>query len=126
MIASDIMTKEPVYAEATETVAQIKQKLFTLDVRHIPVVDAGELVGFLSDRDLDGGEMPPGSFFQQPVSHMMQSDVVYVHPETEVAEIIRLLVEHKIGAVPVVDPLDSKLVGIVSYIDVLRAARELF
>lgn len=33
--------------------------------------------------------------------------------------------EHKVGAIPVVRPGTQELVGIVSYIDVLRAVREL-
>jgi CBS domain-containing protein len=35
------------------------------------------------------------------------------------------MIEHRIGAVPVVEPGSAKLVGIVSYVDALRAARDL-
>jgi acetoin utilization protein AcuB len=48
-----------------------------------------------------------------------------VDPETEVSEAIDLMIEHRIGALPVVEPDSTKLVGIVSYVDVLRAARDL-
>lgn len=57
----------------------------------------------------------------QPVSEVMSSDVIVVTPATEVVEIIDLMTENRIGAVPVVDN-DSHLAGIISYVDVLRAA----
>lgn len=43
-----------------------------------------------------------------------------------VCDVIDLMIEHRIGAVPVVELDGSKLLGIVSYLDVLRGARELF
>jgi acetoin utilization protein AcuB len=51
--------------------------------------------------------------------------VVTVNPESDVAEVIDLMIEHKIGAVPVVEADSTRLVGIVSYVDALRAARDL-
>jgi acetoin utilization protein AcuB len=55
----------------------------------------------------------------------MSSDVVTVNPETEVGEAIDLMIEHRIGALPVVEADSTKLVGILRYVDALRAAREL-
>lgn len=51
----------------------------------------------------------------------MSADVLYVTPATDVVEIIDLMSENRIGAVPVVDS-DSQVAGLVSYVDVLRAA----
>ena len=44
-------------------------------------------------------------------------------PDTPVAELLDLLVEEKVGAVPVLAPDTGELIGMVSYIDVLRAVR---
>jgi CBS domain-containing protein len=46
-----------------------------------------------------------------------------VRPDTPVAELLDILLEEKIGAVPVLAPDTGDLLGIVSYIDVLRAVR---
>ena len=54
----------------------------------------------------------------------MSSDVIYVEPETDLSEVVALLLEHKIGAIPVVQPDTRAVVGIVSYIDVLRAVQD--
>jgi CBS domain-containing protein len=54
-----------------------------------------------------------------PVSSVMTSDVVAVEVEDDVSLIIELMLDRKIGAVPVVDSEDM-LVGIVSYVDLLK------
>lgn len=59
-----------------------------------------------------------------PVVKVMSSDVITVDPEPELDEIVELLVEHRIGAVPVVRSGTREVIGIVSYIDVLRAVQD--
>jgi acetoin utilization protein AcuB len=59
------------------------------------------------------------------VVRIMSADVVAVDPEAELGEIVDLLVDNRIGAVAVVRPGTRELVGIVSYIDVLKAVRDL-
>jgi acetoin utilization protein AcuB len=113
------------------TVAEVWDLMRESEVRHVPVVDRGALVGMVSDRDLarfDIGRllMAEGAEALRhelgtPVVKVMTSDVIAVSPETGLAEIIELLVEHRIGAVPVVRPDSREVVGIVSYIDVLQA-----
>ncbi|MFB6352202.1 MAG: CBS domain-containing protein [Bradymonadaceae bacterium] len=39
---------------------------------------------------------------------------------------IDTMIDQKIGAIPIVDPLDGSLVGIVSYVDILREAYDFF
>jgi acetoin utilization protein AcuB len=60
-----------------------------------------------------------------PISEVMAADVVSVDSSESVESVIDAMLEYKVGAVPVVDRHSSELVGIVSYIDVLRYAREL-
>jgi acetoin utilization protein AcuB len=60
-----------------------------------------------------------------PVVNVMSSDVVFVEPDTALSEVIELMLERKIGAVPVVNPGSREVVGIVSYIDVLGAVQDL-
>jgi len=50
--------------------------------------------------------------------------VISLGTDASVSDVIELMIEQKIGAIPVVNPLDGTLVGIVSYIDVLRLAAE--
>ena len=54
----------------------------------------------------------------------MTSGLVVVDSDAEMEDVIDLLIEHRVGALPVVQPGTTQLVGIVSYVDVLRAVRD--
>jgi CBS domain-containing protein len=119
VIALDIMTENPARLGPTATVREAVVALQSLDVRHLPIVDEqGALVGMLSDRDLRGLSQ---AGLAARVADLMSADVLSVETDTEVEEIVALMLDAKIGAVPVVDG-DGALVGIVSYVDVLREA----
>jgi CBS domain-containing protein len=132
VIAQDLMTKNPARIAADAKVREAVDLLSSLDVRHLPVVnDQNEVVGMLSDRDLRGLTTPAVSAgeyegrvmraLDAKVAAVMSADVITVDVEADVYEVVDLMLDHKVGAVPVVDP-DGNLVGIISYIDVLRAA----
>lgn len=132
MVAEDLMTRDPMTAEPNTTIGEAIQMMRELDVRHLPVVQSGELIGMLSDRDLRGVSFVDvmedtdltalRRRLDGAVSEVMNSDLLQVTVETEVAEIVELMLEHRIGAIPVVETGSNELIGIVSYIDVLRAA----
>jgi acetoin utilization protein AcuB len=135
MLARDVMTPNPATVPPDATVAEVWDLMRQHAVRHMPVVDRGNLVGMLSDRDLthfdmsrllslEGAEALRRELGVRVVK-LMTADVVAVEPEAELGEIVDLLVENRIGAVAVVQPETQELVGIVSYIDVLEALRDL-
>ncbi len=136
MVVEEVMTKSPVVVQAEQSVQEVLATLLELDARHLPVLDDGDLVGIISDRDLRSFMLPELSALDSPeeakqrlaspVSGLMAGDVLSIGPETEVKDAIDLMLEQKIGAVPVVSADNGALVGIVSYVDVLRAARPLF
>jgi acetoin utilization protein AcuB len=130
---SEVMTDDVLYVEANASIRKAIAAMHDADIRHVPVLDAGELVGILSDRDLRQYEASiwddqdaidrMRDHLDGPVSQVMSSNLHMVGPEDDLVDAIELMVEHKVGAVPVVDPSTRELVGIVSYIDVLRHAR---
>ena len=135
MTARDLMTPNPVTVSPRATIAEVWDLMRELEIRHVPVVEDGALVGMLSDRDLarldvarlltaEGADALRREL-ATPVIEVMSSDVVFVELETELSEVVGLLIEHRIGAVPVVRPDTRDVVGIVSYIDVLRAVQDL-
>jgi len=135
MIVQEIMTRDPYVAFPSDSIRTVMTKLAEADVRHLPVTENGALVGIVSDRDLrevvpstqDSMERPHESerILARSITTLMSSDVVSVGPGDDVVDAIDLMIEHRIGAVPVVEGGTSMLVGIVSYVDALRAAREL-
>jgi acetoin utilization protein AcuB len=134
MVVAEIMSKNPFAVQVTESIDKVMAMLREADIRHLPVLEGDTLVGIISDRDVRSYELPAllelddpkraRNLLKTPVGDIMSSDVVSVNPETDVGELIDLMIEQKIGAVPVVDPDSTELVGIVSYIDALRAARD--
>src|SRR5919108_1663818 len=122
MQAQDVMTPNPATVSPQTSVADVWDLMRQHAIRHMPVVERGVLVGIVSDRDLADGLRRELS---TPVVKVMSSDVVDVDPDAELGEVVDLLVENRIGAVPVVRPETQELVGIVSYIDVLAAVRDL-
>ncbi len=114
------MTKNPTFVREQTKVGDAIDLLHTMEIRHLPVVnDEREVVGMLSDRDLRAVR-PDGMAVK--VSSLMSGDVLAVEEEDDVKEVVELMLENKIGAVPVVDG-EGVLVGIISYVDVLRCAR---
>ncbi len=123
LTARDLMTESPHVVDVTATLQTAIEKLHALDIRHLPVVDSdGALVGRVSDRDGRAYLAPyfSGVKIDASGATVRTSDVNAVDVEADAAEIVDLMLDHKIGAVPVVDG-DNPLVGIVSYIDLLRA-----
>ena len=135
MRAHELMTPNPVTVTPETSVAEVWDLMRELEIRHVPVVDGGALVGMLSDRDLarfDLGRLltAEGAVALRhdlgtPVVKVMSSDVIAVTPDTGLDEIVELLVEQRVGAIPVVRSDDTReVIGIVSYIDVLRALQD--
>ena len=135
MKARDVMTPNPITVTPQATLAEVWDIMREADIRHVPVVRGGVLIGMLSDRDLaslDVGRVltTEGAdalrrALGAPVVAAMSSDVISVEPETDLGDVIDLMIENKVGAIPVVLPDTRQVVGIASYIDVLRAVQEL-
>jgi len=135
LTAADIMTSDVVTISETSSLADALDLLSDLEIRHLPVVnESGEVVGMISDRDLRALGLSMTSDLESlekarrrldvAVSTIMSSDVLSIEPSADATEIIDLLLEERVGAVPVIDGDNDELVGIVSYVDVLRAIRE--
>ncbi len=131
MLTKDIMTENPVTATELMPVAEALALLFELDVRHLPVVRGRELAGIISDRDLRAFSAPSEDEAIEAleraraanVGSFMNTDPICVDPETDVKEVVELMLSNRVGAIPVCDLDTGDLVGIVSYVDVLRAVQ---
>ena len=131
MIARELMTPDPLTVTPQASIAEVWDLMREADVRHIPVVQADGLVGMVSDRDLGRvdiarllnveGASALRDELATPIVRVMTSQVIAVGPEADIGEVIELLIEHKIGAVPVVQAETREVLGIISYVDVLRA-----
>jgi acetoin utilization protein AcuB len=135
MKARDVMTPNPITLTPESTLAEVWDLMREADIRHVPIVQAGVLTGMVSDRDLasldvarvlttDGADALRRAL-ATPVVTIMSSDVIVVEMEDDLDDVIELMLEHKVGAIPVVRPGTRDVMGIVSYIDVLRGIQHL-
>ena len=97
-------------------------------IRHLPVLDGDRLVGIVSRHDLTRsalafalgyGERGRAKLLHTiAVKEVMRETPITVGPEQSVAQAARLLLDHRIGCLPVVE--EERLVGIVTTSDLLR------
>jgi acetoin utilization protein AcuB len=124
MLVRDIMTRPVVAIGPDEPISDVIALMAQRRLRHFPVVDAGRLVGIVSDRDLRtvGAEHPdarPGVGPRDPVRALMSTPVWTASPLDPIDEAAALLRRRAIGAMPVLD--EQELVGIVTASDFLGA-----
>ncbi|NER16820.1 CBS domain-containing protein [Spongiivirga citrea] len=87
-------------------------------IHHLPVEnDDGELVGLLTWKHMKEHAKKPEADSANLVSNIMIKDVITAEPETLISDAIRLMIEKKIGCLPVVR--DKDLVGIITVKDVI-------
>jgi acetoin utilization protein AcuB len=133
MLVSQRMTRDPVAVSPAQSLADALRLTREHRVRHLPVVDNGEVVGIVSDRDIRLAmpspltEPDPGRadfLAATPIHSVMSRSVITVGPYDAVEDAAQLMDRHHIGALPVVDA-HGGLLGILSETDVLHAFVEL-
>ena len=132
-VVTQIMTGSPVTLKPEDTLDLANDVISLGRIRHIPVVDAGRLVGLLSERDLMGAaashvfglKLKSKSALLKSVliRDVMKKRVVTVAPETSIKDAAHLMADKKIGCVPVVS--DGAIVGLVTTTDILRYVERL-
>jgi CBS domain-containing protein len=124
----DIMTTEVTTLERNDSLQLVKDIMTLGRVRHFPVIDDGKVVGVVSQRDLYkaslGSVMKYGEKAQRTflegiaVKEVMNEPVITIAPHASVQEAARLMMEKKIGCLPVLE--GPNLVGIVTETDMLK------
>lgn len=118
-----------------ETVEHARSLMARHRIRHLPVLEGKRLVGIITDRDVRCAMEPrpaPGRGARRTwvlppetrVADAMTPDPVTVTPATDIEEAARLLVERRIGCLPVVDSRGA-VVDIVSETDILLVFMEM-
>lgn len=113
---------------------QLARDIMTLGrVRHFPVIDDGTVVGVVSQRDLykaslgsvmKYGEKAQRTFLEGIAVKEVMSDLpITIAPHASVKEAARLMMEKKIGCLPVLE--GPRLVGIITETDMLKLVAEL-
>lgn len=129
MKVRDIMTISCISAPPTMPVLEARQLMLEKRIRHLLVTDGPKLVGIVTDRDIRLNLPSPATSLsvweinyllaRMTLSSVMTKNVVTVESGREATEAAQVMLDHKIGALPVVDR--GHLVGIITETDLLRA-----
>jgi acetoin utilization protein AcuB len=116
MLVGNRMTQEPITVEADELLIRASHKMQTGGFHRLPVVQAGKLVGIVTDRDLREHR---GHLEHTKINGVMNEKPVTVTPGTTLEQAAQIMLERQFGALPVVE--DGRLVGIITTSDILTA-----
>ncbi len=129
MIVSDLMTENVIALQQEEDLSIASDLMSENGIRHLPVIDStGELLGLISHRDLvkvayTTADYLPLSDLNQllrktKVKEIMVREIETVSPDTEIEEAGTIIMENKLGCIPVCD--GTHLVGILTESDFVR------
>lgn len=121
---SNFMTPKPVTIGVKATLATARVRMNEHGVRHLPVMHGAELVGLLSQRDIQLIEsLKDVNVTEARVDEAMTQDVLVVTPDTALAEVAKQMAQRKCGSAVVMHGRELK--GIFTTFDALRAIESL-
>ena len=118
------MTRTVVTITPDLSVADASDRMRTNTIRHLPVVQQGKLVGLIAERDLaliDGLSERKRDKIQ--VRQLMRIHPFMCGPDDSLIDVVRVMIEHKLGSVIVVE--QGVPVGVFTTIDAMRRLVEL-
>ena len=125
----DVMTSPAIVVAPQTPVPQASALMKERRIRHLPVIENGQLVGMVSRGDLREASISEAinadlyeiSFLlsRLPVSKLMTRQVVTISPDALIVDAVELMTDNKIAGLPVVDGTRS-VIGIVTESDLLR------
>lgn len=120
MKVRELMTRDPEFVKADETVSRAARIMRDVDVGIVPVVDdesGRRLRGVITDRDIAVRHVAEAHTEDCPVAEHMSEELAKATPEDEAEHIMDVMRRRRVRRVPIVEDGD-RLVGIVAQADV--------
>ncbi|MEJ5330323.1 MAG: CBS domain-containing protein [Desulfobaccales bacterium] len=127
MKVRDIMVKEVATLDVNDELSLANDIMRLGRIRHLPVVDGARLVGIISERDLFRSSLAQALGYETKatrelmkslrIKDVMVTKVITVSPDTDLKTAVKMMVDHKIGCLPVVE--GDRLIGLVTETDIL-------
>ncbi len=134
MLVKERMTRNPVTVDEDASMHDALRLMHERKIRRLPVLRAGRLVGMVSEKDLLYASPSPATSLsvfeinylvaQIKVKQLMSQTLVTVHEDTPLEEAARIMVDNKVGGLPVVNE-SGDLVGIITETDLFKIFLEL-
>lgn len=133
MQVRDYMTPDPITLSPGDTLRRARELINEHGLRRFPVLEGDELVGIVTDRDVRQADISSAVMQERryvdyildriQVGGIMTPNPITVSPDTPLEEAARLILENKIGGLPVLK--EGRLVGILTESDLISALIEL-
>lgn len=133
MQVKDYMTPHPIVLAPDDTLRKAGQLMQEHQLRRFPVIEGGQLVGIVTDRDVRSAGMSSAVMQERryveylldriQVGGIMTPHPITVNPETPLKEAAAIILEKKIGGLPVVD--GEELAGMITETDLIKALMDL-
>jgi CBS domain-containing protein len=127
MKVKDVMVKEVATLDVNDELSLANDIMRLGRIRHLPVVDGTRLVGIISERDLFRTSLAQALGYATKdtrdvmkglrIKDVMVTGVITIPPEMELCEATKIMMEEKIGCLPVVE--DGRLVGLITETDIM-------
>ncbi len=127
-IVRDWMTANPITITSQTTLPEVHRLMREHRIRRLPVINKGRLVGIVTLGDLREARPSTATLLsvyelnylldQVTAKNFMTNDPITISPDATIAQAARLMFEHKISGLPVVE--DSELIGIITETDFCR------
>ena len=114
ILVRDVMVREVAYAEIPGNRDDVLKTIQDRKVSGLPVVKKGEVVGIITRSDLLRNRE------EDQTALLMTRDPVVISPDRSIVEASKLLIQHKIRRLPVVE--GKELVGLITVADIVRVA----
>ncbi|OFW59739.1 MAG: hypothetical protein A2V52_06255 [Actinobacteria bacterium RBG_19FT_COMBO_54_7] len=129
----DRMTRQPVVLAPEDNLRKARRLMEERGLRRFPVLDNGVLVGIVTDRDIRAADISCAVVQEKRyedyildhvlVGGIMTPNPITVHPDTPLTEAAGIILENKIGGLPVLE--NERLVGMITETDLIRTLTEM-
>jgi acetoin utilization protein AcuB len=129
MLVRDYMSQPPIVIAPETSISDGLRMMREHRIRRFPVVDGqGRLIGVVSDKDLLHAEPSPATSLsiweigyllgRITIDQVMTRDVLTVTPTTPLEDAAQIMVDRKIGGLPVVEA--GRVVGVITETDIFK------
>lgn len=130
MNVAEIMTTEVRTASMDDTLGKVREVFEQSQFHHIPIVEGGELVGIVSDRDVlrnlshradsTWANSHDTNTLKKKTHQIMTRKVITISPDSTTEKAAAIMLDRKFNCLPVVSP-SGAIVGIITKTDLLRS-----
>lgn len=125
MKLKDIMTKEVETVSPKDTLKEAAQKMRVRDIGFLPVSDGDKVLGVVTDRDLILRAIAEGMDPKTRIGDdFITTPIVYCFDDQDVEDAAKLMEEHQIRRLIILNRADNRLAGVVSLGDIATKGKE--